>query len=102
MSVPQPNSDPMRPQHWRLKTDDDGVAWLTIDKAGSSANRLSRQVMEELNALLEQIERALPKALILTSAKRGFIAGADIREFVGIQTPDQAYQLIRRGQEVLD
>jgi 3-hydroxyacyl-CoA dehydrogenase/enoyl-CoA hydratase/3-hydroxybutyryl-CoA epimerase len=102
MSVPQPNSAPIEARHWRLKTDADGVAWLTMDKAGSSANSLSRQVMEELNGLLEQIERALPKALILTSAKRGFIAGADIREFVGIQTPQQAYELIRRGQEVLD
>jgi len=40
--------------------------------------------------------------MILTSAKRGFIAGADIKEFVGIRTPDQAYELIRRGQQVLD
>ena len=100
MSVPQPISIPTR--HWRLRSDADGVAWLTIDKAGSSANSLSREVMQELNGLLEQIERSLPKALILTSAKRGFIAGADIREFVGIQTPAQAYELIRQGQLVLD
>ena len=43
-----------------------------------------------------------PKALIVTSAKRGFIAGADIKEFVGIRTPDQAYELICQGQQVLD
>jgi 3-hydroxyacyl-CoA dehydrogenase/enoyl-CoA hydratase/3-hydroxybutyryl-CoA epimerase len=102
MSAPQPNSASPRASHWRLKTDADGVAWLTIDKAGASANSLSRQVMDELNGLLEQIERALPKALILTSAKRGFIAGADIREFVGIQNSRQAYELIRQGQQVLD
>jgi 3-hydroxyacyl-CoA dehydrogenase / enoyl-CoA hydratase / 3-hydroxybutyryl-CoA epimerase len=88
--------------HWRLSTDGDGVAWLSLDKAGASANSLSRDVMEQLTAMLEQIERAPPKALIVTSAKRGFIAGADIKEFVGIQTPDQAYELIRRGQDVLD
>jgi 3-hydroxyacyl-CoA dehydrogenase / enoyl-CoA hydratase / 3-hydroxybutyryl-CoA epimerase len=102
MSVPQPNSASTQGSHWRLKTEADGVAWLTIDKAGTSANSLSRQVMDELNGLLEQIERALPKALILTSAKRGFIAGADIREFVGIQNSRQAYELIRQGQQVLD
>ena len=88
--------------HWRLETDADGVAWLALDKAGASTNSLSRDVMEELDAMLAEVARQLPKALIVTSAKRGFIAGADIKEFVGIRTPDQAYELIRQGQQVLD
>lgn len=88
--------------HWRLETDADGVAWLALDKAGASTNSLSREVMEELDAMLAEVARALPQALIVTSAKRGFIAGADIKEFVGIRTPDQAYELIRQGQQVLD
>ena len=88
--------------HWRLVTDQDGVAWLALDKAGASTNSLSRDVMEELDAMLAEIARAQPKALIVTSAKRGFIAGADIKEFVGIRNPDDAYQLIRQGQQVLD
>ena len=91
-----------RSTHWRLETDVDGVAWLALDKAGASANSLSRDVMEELAAMLAQVTGAPPKALIVTSAKRGFIAGADIKEFVGIRTPDDAYQLIRQGQQVLD
>ena len=91
-----------RSTHWRLVTDADGVAWLALDKAGASTNSLSREVMTELAAILGDLARAPPKALIVTSAKRGFIAGADIKEFVGIRTPDQAYELIRGGQEVLD
>jgi 3-hydroxyacyl-CoA dehydrogenase/enoyl-CoA hydratase/3-hydroxybutyryl-CoA epimerase len=91
-----------RSTHWRLVTDADGVAWLALDKANASTNSLSREVMEELAAILADLAKALPKALIVTSAKRGFIAGADIKEFVGIRTPDQAYELIRGGQEVLD
>src|SRR5512138_504770 len=91
-----------RSTHWRLVTDSDGVAWLALDKAGASTNSLSREVMEELAAILGDLAKALPKALIVTSAKRGFIAGADIKEFVGIRTPDQAYELIRGGQQVLD
>jgi 3-hydroxyacyl-CoA dehydrogenase / enoyl-CoA hydratase / 3-hydroxybutyryl-CoA epimerase len=91
-----------RSTHWRLETDVDGVAWLALDKAGASANSLSRDVMQELAAMLVEVTRALPKALIVTSAKRGFIAGADIKEFVGIRTPDEAYELIRQGQQVLD
>jgi 3-hydroxyacyl-CoA dehydrogenase / enoyl-CoA hydratase / 3-hydroxybutyryl-CoA epimerase len=88
--------------HWRGEIDADRVAWLALDKAGASTNSLSRDVMEELDAMLTELAQAKPKAMILTSAKRGFIAGADIKEFVGIRTPDQAYELIRQGQQVLD
>jgi 3-hydroxyacyl-CoA dehydrogenase / enoyl-CoA hydratase / 3-hydroxybutyryl-CoA epimerase len=88
--------------HWRCETDADGVAWLALDKAGASTNSLSREVMQELDAMLGEVAQSRPKALIVTSAKRGFIAGADIKEFVGIRTPDQAYELIRQGQQVLD
>ena len=92
----------MRSTHWRCEIDADGVAWLALDKANASTNSLSREVMEELDSMVAEVARASPKALIVTSAKRGFIAGADIKEFVGIRTPDQAYELIRGGQEVLD
>ena len=89
--------------NWTLTTDESGVAWLTLDKAEASANSLSRQVMEELNAHLDALHAAPPKALILASGKKsGFVAGADIKEFVGIQSPDEAYAMIRQGQQVLD
>jgi 3-hydroxyacyl-CoA dehydrogenase / enoyl-CoA hydratase / 3-hydroxybutyryl-CoA epimerase len=91
------------PSNWTLTTDESGVAWLTLDKAGASANSLSRAVMMELNAHLDELHRAPPKALIVASAKKnGFIAGADIKEFVDVKTPDEAYQMIRQGQQVVD
>lgn len=91
-----------RAVHWQLEQDADGIAWLALDKAGASTNSLSREVMQELDRMLAHIASAPPRALIVTSAKRGFIAGADIKEFVGIQNPEQAYELIRQGQRVLD
>ena len=48
----------MRSTHWRLETDADGVAWLALDKAGASTNSLSRDVMEELDAMLAEVARA--------------------------------------------
>src|SRR5690348_10776383 len=89
-------------KHWQLQRDADGIATLSIDKADSSVNSLSQSVMQELNAALETLERSLPKALIVTSGKSGFIAGADIKEFVSLQTPQQALQMIRNGQRVVD
>jgi 3-hydroxyacyl-CoA dehydrogenase/enoyl-CoA hydratase/3-hydroxybutyryl-CoA epimerase len=86
-----------------LERDPDGIVWLTLDRKDASANSLSRAVMEELEAQLESLTSAVPKALIITSGKQGgFIAGADIKEFVGLQSPEQAYEMIRRGQQVLD
>ena len=43
--------------NWRLRTDEDGIAWLLFDKKDSSANTLSEEVLTELNAVLEKLER---------------------------------------------
>src|SRR5262245_33528619 len=72
-------------RHWRLARDEHGIAWLLLDKAGARANTLSEEVLAELNDVLEQFERELPKGVVLRSAKPGgFIAGADIGEFRGM------------------
>ncbi|HEY5759119.1 MAG TPA: 3-hydroxyacyl-CoA dehydrogenase NAD-binding domain-containing protein [Steroidobacter sp.] len=96
------NSAASGANHWRVETEANGVAWLIIDKANAAVNSLSREVMEELDAILTALSRTPPKALIVTSAKNGFIAGADIKGFVGIRSPDAAYQMIRQGQQVVD
>lgn len=88
---------------WQVTLDEDRVAWLTFDKPGASANTLSHAAMTELNAQLAEIERLKPKAVMVISGKKnGFIAGADIKEFTGLATPAQAYEVIRSGQQVLD
>jgi 3-hydroxyacyl-CoA dehydrogenase / enoyl-CoA hydratase / 3-hydroxybutyryl-CoA epimerase len=87
---------------WTVERDSDSVAWLTIDKPGSSANVLSSGVLRELDAVLEPLVRNPPRAVIVLSAKKsGFIAGADIKEFTGITTTEQGFRLIHAGQEVL-
>ena len=87
---------------WKLERDSDDIAWLTIDKPGTSANVLSGGVLGELDALLAALEKDLPRGAVVISAKKsGFVAGADIKEFTGIQDAAGGYQLIRRGQQVL-
>ena len=96
-----PNSQ--EPRHWNLQIDADRVAFLVLDKAQASANVLSAQVLRELNEKLTELQRQPPAALVLCSAKKnGFIAGADIKEFVGLRTPQEAYELIHAGQVVFD
>ena len=39
-------------RNWQLKTDMDGVCWLTLDRAGESANSLSQEVLQELETIV--------------------------------------------------
>jgi len=88
---------------WRLSVDADRIAWLTCDIPGTSTNVLSAAVLKELAAKLTEIASLEPKGVVLDSAKAsGFIAGADIKEFTSLATPEEAYALIRAGQLVLD
>jgi 3-hydroxyacyl-CoA dehydrogenase / enoyl-CoA hydratase / 3-hydroxybutyryl-CoA epimerase len=87
---------------WSLEIDADRVAWLACDMPQASANVLSAAVLRDLSVQLKQIAELKPAGLIVRSAKAsGFIAGADIKEFLSIQTPAQGFELISTGQAVL-
>ncbi len=88
---------------WRIERDADDIAWLCFDKAGASTNVLSGQVMLELGEQLGALAASPPRGMVIYSAKQsGFIAGADIKEFTALKTPQDAFQMIRRGQLVLE
>src|SRR5580704_11745418 len=90
-------------ENWRLRNDEDGIAWLLFDKKGSSANTLSAPVLTELNAVLDKLERERPRGLVIRSAKPGgFIAGADIAQFRGVTDVAQIEALLARGHGVMD
>ncbi|OZI57068.1 3-hydroxyacyl-CoA dehydrogenase NAD-binding domain-containing protein [Bordetella genomosp. 1] len=85
-------------QHWRLARDPGGVAWLTLDRAGSKVNALSAEVLHEFNLVLDQLQADRPQGLVIRSGKdSGFILGADIDEFDHVQSAEQAQALVERG-----
>jgi 3-hydroxyacyl-CoA dehydrogenase/enoyl-CoA hydratase/3-hydroxybutyryl-CoA epimerase len=89
-------------KHWKI-AEEDGVLWSLLDVVDSGANVLSHEVLSELETLLEYCEAHPPKGLVISSAKSsGFIAGADVREFSLINTHEEALQLIRKGQGIMD
>jgi 3-hydroxyacyl-CoA dehydrogenase/enoyl-CoA hydratase/3-hydroxybutyryl-CoA epimerase len=90
-------------KHFRLANDSEGVAWLLFDREGASANTLSAEVIEELDAVLATIERDRPRAVVVRSAKSsGFIAGADVNAFRGATDPQQVEAEIGRAHRVTD
>lgn len=76
--------------------DQDGIALLTIDLPGMPMNVLTPELMADLASLVERAATDdAVKGLVLTSGKKAFIAGADIKDMVtaydrGIK-PKQAF-----------
>jgi len=88
---------------WKMERDADDIVWLSLDKPESSANVLSRSVLQELDALIAQLAAAAPRGLVIRSGKAsGFVAGADIKEFTTIDRAEEATALARAGQLVFD
>jgi 3-hydroxyacyl-CoA dehydrogenase/enoyl-CoA hydratase/3-hydroxybutyryl-CoA epimerase len=91
----------MEYRNWKLSTDADNLVWLSLDKAGSSTNVLSADVMAELDRILDELGAQKPRGVIFRSAKdSGFIAGADVEEFTKIKDPDDAMRLVKRGWDL--
>lgn len=89
-------------KHWH-REDVDERTIATLDVAGSSANVLSREVVQELDQIITEVENKPLTGLIIRSGKTsGFIAGADVREFQNIGDSVRAAELARTGQQVLN
>jgi len=89
--------------HWRYAKDEEGIGWLLVDRKGASANTLSEAVLTELDLVLGMIEKDNPKGLVIRSSKpSGFIAGADVSEFVGARDAAAIEQRIGRAHQVID
>ena len=89
--------------HWHLTQDDDGIAWLSLDKNDSSANTLSADVLYELESHLDKLAKESLKGLVIQSTKQsGFIAGVDINEFTNFQNESEALAAIERGQSIFN
>ncbi|MDP2266671.1 MAG: 3-hydroxyacyl-CoA dehydrogenase NAD-binding domain-containing protein [Thiobacillus sp.] len=88
--------------HWTLSRDDEHIAWLVFDQAGSGVNTLSDETLAEFDAALSELEANPPRGLVIRSAKSsGFIAGADVKRFAGMRDPKAAEALIRNAHALL-
>lgn len=90
-------------QHWKMKTDGAGILWLIINRQDTSVNSMNLAVFDEFDKILGDITNQNPKAVILLSGKKkGFIAGADIKQFTKLKNEKEAFDLMRQAQLALD
>lgn len=92
---------------WRFAIDGEGIAWATFDREGESMNSLGRRPIEELGAIVERVEAEARagrvKGLVIISGKeRGFIVGADIREFEHFKTEADVIAALNPVNAMLD
>lgn len=90
--------------NFRLETDKDQILWVYLDKQGTSVNTLDRNVMEEFASIVDGLATDVKhKAVIITSGKTtGFIAGADISQFEKFQDLDEAFSILKLGQQIFN
>lgn len=80
---------------------EDRVAVITIDHP--PVNALNSTTMTEFDAAIDQVASdANVKVVVVTGNGMAFVAGADINEIAGITNPDQAKELVTKGQRVFD
>ena len=82
---------------WRFSIDNQGIAWAVFDREGESQNALGQRPLEELDRIVEEVERGARngsiRGLVFSSGKdKGFIVGADVREFEQITSEQQVIE----------
>jgi 3-hydroxyacyl-CoA dehydrogenase/enoyl-CoA hydratase/3-hydroxybutyryl-CoA epimerase len=92
---------------WRYSVDRQGIAWAVFDREGESQNSLGRRALEELGAIVEEVERAARdravRGLVFISGKeKGFIVGADVREFEALTDERQIIDSVTMVNAYLD
>src|SRR5687768_2497635 len=82
----------------------DGIAVITLDVPNAPVNTFTRQVREEFASLLEQLERdqSVRAAVVRSGKPDVWVAGADIEEFLEIETASQAEAMSRDGHALLE
>ena len=88
-------------RHWRLAAGEGGNLELFLAVADRSVNVLHREVLDELEDVLEHLHTEAPPGVILGSdPDRAFAMGADVTEFAKLEGRDQALAALRRGQKL--
>lgn len=87
-------------QHFRLDVTD-GIATVTMDRAGDDLNTLDPSLMEDFVTILDRLESdAGIRAVVLTSGKPdNFLAGANIKWFSEL-TKETAEDAIRQAHAI--
>ncbi len=87
----------------RIERRPDGVAVVTMDLPGESVNTLQDSFTHDFARAFEELEKDTSvKAVVFTSGKKDFIAGADMKMLQKCSTSREAAELSKNGQRAMD
>lgn len=93
----------LRFKHWRASLEPDGLVILAMDRADRKVNALSRELLDELAAIVERLAIERPRGVVIHSAKpAGFAVGADLHEFAQYEREGTVLAAIENGQRVFE
>ena len=92
---------------WRFSIDLQGIAWAVFDREGESQNSLGRRSLEELAMIIERTEegardKSIRGLVFISGKEKGFIVGADVREFDTLPDESEIVANISRINGYLD
>src|SRR4029078_6326359 len=92
---------------WRFSVDMQGIAWAVFDREGESQNSLGQRSLEELAMINERhkegaLEKSIRGLVFISGKEKGFIVGADVREFEKLTDERQVVDNISRINGYLD
>src|SRR3546814_10779310 len=91
-------------RHISIEVGTDGFATLTMDNADESVNLVSESWLAEMNeAIASLTANEAVKGVIITSGKKAFMAGADLKLLVegyGRLTKDEALDFSQRATQM--
>lgn len=87
-------------EHFQIEVTDDGVAIVTIDRAGEAINTLDPGLLEEFEVILGRLEDdQTVRAVVIKSGKEAsFVVGANIKWMQELTDTTTATEAIRQGQ----
>ncbi len=85
-----------------IDRDADGTLSLKLDVPGRGQNVFTLGVLADLDAAFDRValEKTAPLLVIRSGKNSGFIAGADLKEFLALRGPEEASDLSERGQKL--
>ncbi len=92
---------------WRFEVDREKIGWAIFDREGESVNSLGERPLEEFGRIVETTEKLatssdLAGLVIMSGKPKGFIVGADIREFEKLDSEAKVIEGVSRVNAVLD
>ncbi|NEE25534.1 3-hydroxyacyl-CoA dehydrogenase [Streptomyces sp. SID7982] len=82
----------------RWEQDDTGVVTLVLDDPAQSANTMNAAFIRSIGEIADRAEaqKDTIRGIIVTSAKKTFFAGGDLKDMIRA-TPEQAQEIFERG-----